>query len=250
MTLIALFLAFFANVVLAGNVETNIHAIALEHRLNESNSKHYNQLLDELRNEGLAFNLIIKPLRRAQVGFKTDPEGCTFPATINAIYTNDIDFKSIPLISSVPIDRISLQIFTAAKKQPITSYEQLSGKRVAILNGVNPSVFLKDIEIQNIETIPNEEILIKMLNANRVDFAIGFSPDILLAAEAINQPNPVFNNKLSLFRNEGASLVCKDTELNRKLVTSFNKIINKLKKSDQLRKILGKHADIVPIQDS
>jgi|GEM_PF-1947916 len=233
-----------ASTNIAGLQPVQIYAYTLEHRLNEAGTMHYNKLLNIMSDRGLKFNILIRSLARSARSMKNDQSACLFPTTINAIAISDPGVDEKKFISSDPIDRVSLRIFTRPDNPKVGDIKELSGKRVALWNGLDPKIFLANIEA-NIETTPNEAIRVKMLNAGRIDAILGFTPDVLLAAESLGFSPPHYDESLALFRNEGASLVCHDNKQNREFILRFNKHLTRLKASGELREILGKHADIV-----
>jgi len=220
-----------------------VYAIALDYRLSEDGTKHYNRLLKAFSERGLDFKVLVRSLKRSQISLKGDVESCLFPATINAMVTNDKALENVSLIASDSIDQVSLRVLTDSSKERITGIDQLAGKRIAILNGLNPDLLLGDIDA-DVEPTPDEYVRLKMLNAGRLDAVLGFTPDILLAAEDLGLPVPHYSEDLALFKDEGASMVCHDTELNRAFVSQFNRILKDLKASGDLQRILGKYAVI------
>jgi ABC-type amino acid transport substrate-binding protein len=247
-------LAFFLSVGASAAPVTNnklsepaqqIYGVSLEYRLQEKGSTQYNALLMHMEQLGLKFNLTIRPLTRVIRGFKNH-KGCMFPSSRSAMdeYTTP-QYKHLSLIESYSVDYISLRVFTNTGDEKIARLEQLTGKRVGLWLGYDPNTFLKGINA-TIEITPSEKIRIKMLAAGRVDAIIGFTPDVMLAADALNVPLPHYDDALALFQNVGASLVCHDTPTNRVFITKFNRILGSLKKTGKLKEILGRHAQFAP----
>jgi hypothetical protein len=222
-----------------------IYAIDLAYRLSESGNTQYNALLNAIEAEGLVFKTVVRPLSRSQLNFKRDKEACIFPATISAIMTNDKSYKKERFVSSTPIDRVSLRALTPPHKPLINTLKDLNDKKIAVVNGLNPSAFFSNINV-TLEYTANEETRIKMLHANRIDAILGFVPDVLLAAEALKMPTPSYNPDLSLVSNEGVAFICHDSDSARNFINSANNIIKNMYLNGKLRKILGPYADIVP----
>ncbi len=226
--------------------ERQIYAYTLDYRLDEAGTGHYNILLENMQKEGLHFNLLARPLKRAIRYFEEDFNSCIFPTSINALKTTFPDLPTDKMIASTPIDRVSLRIFTLPDKPIIQKLQDLEGKKVALWNGLDPGIFLKDINV-DVENTPNEEVRVRMLNANRIDAILGFVPDVYLASEKLGLKPPHASKEISLFNDEGASLVCFNTSDNQLFISEFNSILDELKKSGKLREILGPYANIVGI---
>jgi hypothetical protein len=246
-------LALIVSCIISGNVFASqpstkpiIYAYSLEFRLKEGGTNQYNELFNVLQNEGLEFDLKILPFKRIMSNFKTEDKlVCAFPTSKNAIEKSAPEISSLPIIISDGVDQISLRVFTRPESPTITSLEELKGKTVALWNGLDPTLLFKGAEIK-IETTPNELVRVKMLNAHRIDAILGFTPDVILAAQQLNLLEPHYDNKLALFRDEGASIVCKDSPQNRAFIKEFNTILKQLKTSGQLQQILGPHVELAP----
>lgn len=221
-----------------------VYGYALEFRLQEQGGDQYNHMFQEMARQGLSFELVVQPFTRIIRDIGTHTE-CVFPVSINAIRTAKPRYKDLPLVSSNPIDHISLRVFTRSDKPTLTSLSELDGKKVAVWDGLDADIFLKDVRA-TVETTPNELVRLKMLNKDRIDAILGFTPDVNLAAEVLGIPMPQYANSLALFRDEGASVVCHDTPRNREFILQFNQILAQLKESGKLREVLGPHADLAP----
>ncbi len=241
-----LILALFS-VALRAAEPVQVYAIALDYRLNEEGTKHYNRLLKAAQEKGLNFEVTVRPLKRSHSSFKSDDSSCLFPGSIHALMANDPDYAGLKLIASDPVDYVSLRVLTNRNRKVISSTDEISGKRVAILNGMNLEQLLGHVRVE-LESTPSEYISLKMLEAGRLDALLSFTPDILLAAEDLGLPVPRFDEKLALLRDEGASLICRDNLVNREFVKGFNSILKNLKKSGELQRILGKYAVIAPYE--
>jgi ABC-type amino acid transport substrate-binding protein len=224
---------------------TQIYAISLDYRLDEAGTKHYNQLLGALSEKGLIFKTKVRPLKRTLLSFKLDKKSCVFPASLNALVTNDPTIEHQSLVSGKTIDHVSLRIFTSPNRPVIKSISELNNKRVAILNGLNPDFLLKGINAQ-IEITSNEEVPLKMLAHKRLDAIIGHMPDVFLAADELGFSKPNFEKTVALFKDENISIVCHQTQENQKFINQFNDLLSTLKHNGELLKILGPHATIAP----
>jgi ABC-type amino acid transport substrate-binding protein len=223
-----------------------IYAIELDHRLSENGDTQYNALLNLLTAGKERVNVTVRPLSRTLASFKKDKASCIFPATISAMTANGVSIIEEMLISSAPIDRVSLRILTKVDKPTIKSLNQISNQNIAVINGFNPNAIPSSLNT-TIEYTSNEEIRLKMLNADRVSAVIGFVPDILLAAEALNIPVPNYDENLSLIAVEGVKFICHNSVEAKNFLATTNQSINQLKNTGKLKAILGSYADIVPI---
>ncbi len=210
----------------------------------EGGTTQYNKLFSTLKDEGLEFDLKISPFKRIMRDFETgELPICGFPTSKNAIAKSAPNINNLPILISDGVDQISLRIFTRPDSPKIKNIEELNGKRIALWNGLDPNLLLKGIDVV-IETTPDELVRVKMLDAGRIDVILGFTPDVILAAQQLNLPAPHFEEKLALFRDEGASLVCRDSPENRVLIHNFNTLLQELKQSGKLQQILGPHVEI------
>lgn len=243
-------LLFFLNInpsIAASNdSKVNIIGFSLEYRLTDRGKSQYNRFFSEIKNEGLDFDLKIAPFKRAIREFSDKDDGsCIFPTSLNAIVKAAPSFNIESVVASNPVDKISLRVFSNSRNPIIQSIEELNGKTVALWNGLQPELFLSGVNAK-VETTSDELVRVKMLNANRIDAILGFTPDVILAAQRLGLPEPHFDNRLALFQDEGASLVCKISTKNKNFVKQFNELVSKLKSNGKLLEILGPHVDIAP----
>ena len=222
--------------------QNRIYGYALEYRLQERGRTQYNKLFKALSNFGLSFELVVQPVARIMRDIDTHNH-CIFPASINAINTLKPQYRDLELIASHPVDHISLRVFTRAGAPVVEDLSQLNGKRVAVWGGIDASHFLRGLDV-TVEITPSELVRVKMLDKGRIDAILGFTPDVVLAAEQLSFPAPVYADSLALFRGEGASVVCHDTPDNRVFVDQFNHELSRLKASGELRTIMGPHVEL------
>ncbi len=221
-----------------------IHGYELEFRLVKGGTTQYNALFDTLKKEGLNFELKISPVRRTLREFKPETNtSCIFPVSTDVLIRTDPDFKNSNLITSDAVDIVSLRVFTRTGAKVISDLQQLHGKKIAIWSGLNPDTLLSGIDA-HIETTHSELNRVKMLDAKRIDVIFGFMPDVILAAEQLNLPFPIYDKSFALLNNENTSLVCKKTPENENFIMQFNQTIRKLKSNGELKRILGPHAEL------
>lgn len=221
-----------------------VYAYELDYRLSENGTTQYNLLLKHIIDKGLNIKALVRPLPRTHRKILSDTNACVFPAAINSLKKIWPELNDYNLIKSYPIDRISLRVFTKTNNPIITNLKQLDGKRLAYWNGLTIEQLIPPELSLTLETTPNEEVRVKMLEANRIDAILGFIPDVLLAAEDLELNLPKYDKNLALF-HEAVSLICHENEKTTHLIEQFNKIISDMKKTGKLKEILGPHADIV-----
>lgn len=221
-----------------------IYGYDLDYRLQPNGEGHYHALIQALQERGVVIDLTVLSLVRSLRAMEDDPSACNFPATINAVIRSYPQFADIPLLTGDPIDAISLRVLTRQDEALVTDLQQLAGRRVALWSGLDPDAFLGGVDAI-VEQTPNESVRVRMLDARRLDVIIGFVPDVLLVADALNLPTPHFAEELALYRDEGASIVCRVTPENERALAHFNDVLADMKRSGELRDILGPYADIV-----
>lgn len=220
-----------------------VYGYELDYRLKPDGSGHYNKLLQQMQDQGLQIDLKVLPMIRATREFENRGRGCMFPASINAIIANRPEAAELGLIASDPIDRVSLRVLTHANQPVITDLQQLQGKHVGLWSGLSAAL-LPDIDL-TLEHTSSEKVRVRMLHAGRLDAIVGFIPDVLLVAEALDLPLPHYHPELALLLDEGAAIVCYDSEDNRKMLARFNTALASLRDQGTLRNILGPHTDII-----
>lgn len=236
-------LMFFWGVI-AHAEPLKVYGYDLDFRLQPNGQGHYHAFIQALQARGVEIDLTIVSLVRGLRMMEEDPVACNFPATINAVIRSYPQFANIPLITGDPVDAISLRVLTRQEDPVVTDLQQLSGRRVALWNGLDPNAFLGEVDAI-VEQTPNESVRVRMLDARRLDVIVGFVPDVLLVADALNLPTPHYADELALYRDEGASIVCRVTPENEQALKHFNEVLAEMKRSGALRDILGPFADIV-----
>ena len=222
---------------------TKVYGHELKHRLEPNGSKQYNAFFKAIKSYDIEFDLEVKPLSRSIRSFEKDKNSCLFP-TSKMLVEKTIP-KSVPIgtVESEPLDLISLHVFTNNQSKTIQKLDELNGKRIAVWGGLDVNTILKDTK-PIIETTANEEIRLKMLKAKRIDAILGFKPDVQLASENLGFEQPKYNTELVLYKDEPASIVCHATPENKNFIEKINKIIIKMRKSGELKTILGGYAKV------
>ncbi len=182
------------------------------------------------------------PLLRALRKFEQSKRVCLVPAsiaTITVLSGVEVD----DLQESEAIDIVSSHFLTAPNQPKISNFDMLSGKRVAVRQGVAMEHFAElgsDVEIHR---PPSETSAINMLFSGRVDAIYGWIPDIRIHADLHNLLLPEYDSSFAPFQSS-IHIVCKKFGGMESLMTTINMQIKALKQSGELKEILGKHANI------
>jgi len=223
------------------SVANEVIGLELGNRLQSDGQGQYNQLWNKLTSLGVSKKLLVFPLKRALRNYKPTGNSCIFPSKINSLIKIFPQFNNSDFIASNGVDYVRIKVMTRPGEPVVKELSQLRGKRVAIWNGLDPKAFLPGLDVR-IETTLNEEVRLKMLYGNRVDAIIGFIPDALIAADKLGIKVPSHEGAYTYFADSPITLVCYNTEENRKFINKFNTLIKQLKLSGELREILGPHA--------
>lgn len=240
---IKIFVAFLLVFSFASSAQQSVIGLELEYRLRQDGSAHYNKMWQRLQQLGANRGLEVLPLKRAFRDFSPQGTSCLFPTTISSLTTTFPQFKQADLITTESVDYVLLKVMTRPGEPVIKDLAQLNGKRVALWNGLDPAIFLKDLDV-TVETTTDEAVRLKMLNSRRVDAILGFLPDTLLAADALGMEHPNHAGAYQYFTTNRVSMVCFDSPENRQYVEQFNKALLILKQTGELKRILGPHVTL------
>lgn len=221
------------------------HVIGLElpNRLQSDGQAHYNVMWNRILELGFSHNIEVLPLKRAFRDFSELQDSCLFPTTVESLTTSFPQFKGKRFISSDEVDYVHLKVMTRPGEPVISDLSELNGKKVALWNGLDPKIFLAGLDVET-ETTISEEVRIKMLNSHRVDAILGFIPDTLIAADKMQVTPPEHEGGYVFFDNQAVTMVCFESDNNRKLLEQFNHVLAQLKSSGELQTILGPHARV------
>lgn len=215
---------------------TTVYAIDLEYRLN-GKGLDYDRLLDEIKVYYPGLNIVVLPIKRAHFSFNDDPEGCIFPSNREVMTS----FKStlIPienLIDSEPIDTVGISLFSLFPKNNIN--------KVGVINGMPEIHDIKVGDYDNFYVNDISSLLIMLFN-DRINGAIGFYPDFLIAS---NKHGYDFK-KVKEYRiyRDNVGFVCKNTVDNIAAMKSLNCAINKLHSTGRIHQILSPFASVVEV---
>ncbi len=225
-----------------------IIAAHLEGRLDNDPNSGYNKLLDKvLPTQSHYLKYQRYPLTRALRKFAEAKRVCLFPASKTAA-AFIIGTETDNLYESISIDSVSSHFISAPGKKMIEQASDLDGLKVAIQHGVSGNAFLNINPNMAFITAPDDLTALKMLYANRVDAMYGWYPDVYYIAEKNNLPLPSFNPELVVFKTT-THFVCKGFGGYEDLLKILNIRIRKLRKSGELKSILGKHVQIAKETD-
>ena len=227
------------------SAEQKIYGLDLVNRLSSENSLHYNELWKELEKSGIPRFDAVLPFKRQLLEFHYNPDSCLFPGAISVLKQGMIS-KDFSLIEGAGVDYVGLTALTRASSKPITKLEDLHGKRVGMWNGIQLDHLSTHFKKMTITTVKNEDQLIQLLNAERVDAILAFFPDILLTASRLNLDLPIYDGRFWILPKVPATMVCHDTNANRQLIDKFNHAINTLRSNKKLEEILGPLVEITP----
>jgi len=180
-----------------------------------------------------AYPLIHKvlPNNRAFREFQECQNCCYSPSNLNSNFYN----FSENIKSTKAINTAKAFIFSHHTSRPYNKLNQLKGKTVGLERGMN---YGKAVENGNFRPSITNSLLqnFNMLKIERIDAVIAYAPDIYQAFKEIDKTFFQFDIKQPIAVHEDA-LVCRGVE--QRFIQDFNKGLEKLKKSGQLKVILG-----------
>lgn len=159
-------------------------------------------------------SLKIVPPARAEVSFSKCTNCCLSPANKNPEFYDYGD----DTVMTKPMATAMVLVFTAAGSEPVTSLEQLKGKRVGIRRGM---VYGSTVDNAGLKTNETNTISanIKKLNAGRLDAFIAYSPDVYTAFEEMGM-EPLPHAKENPIAVHPDALVCKG--VSNEFIEAFN----------------------------
>ncbi|MEX0297679.1 MAG: substrate-binding periplasmic protein [Kordiimonas sp.] len=223
-----------------------IIAAHLEGRLDDDPQSGYNKLLKKiLPTQSHYLKYQRYPLTRALRKFAEAKRVCLFPASKTAV-ASIVKIETDNLYESIPIDSVSSHFISAPDKRKVERPSDLDGLKVGVQHGVSGRAFSDINPNITVITAPDDLTALKMVYANRVDVMYGWYPDSYYIAEKNNLPLPYFNPEFVIFETT-THFVCKEFGGFEDLLKILNTRIRNLKKTGELKNILGKHAQITPL---
>lgn len=183
------------------------------------------------------------PLVRALRYFEETERTCLFPASVSAAMALT-EIEPADLIESVAIDRVSSHFMVRSDTNPPSNFDEMSGLTLAIQGGVKIEAMTGHETNFRIIRTPDDKTALRMLQASRVDAMYGWNPDALIISENNGLPLPHFNPDFILF-DTTTHVVCKKASGVDAFLGRINERIEALRRSGQLREMLGPHARIV-----
>lgn len=212
----------------------------LDQRFEHDESSPYQVLLRKL-SYGYNVEIGVYPVKRSTQTFIKDRTACIGPSAISTIKKFFREkFEEMKLIESDSIEFLTTRIFSKRGSAVARSLKDIEGKKVVSWLGIPDKLFLPGAEFDSIKVKSDSQAL-KILNAGRADFLLGFIPDTPMVAEKMKIEQPLFDANFIIF-SEDLTFVCHDTPRNRKYLKEFNKKLAELKNSGELQKILGPYS--------
>ncbi len=224
-----------------------IFSYYLKERLSYDGDLGYNKVLDNiLRDVKQEVTVNIAPLRRSSLAFARTPDSCTYPANEMAWRSHLKERQDIPLISSLPLDMVSVRIYTRLDQPKIQHADELKGKMVGHMIGSAGKAILDKDDSINFYGVEREEILLGMLTRKRVDAILGFHPDMPMAMDRLGFDQAHFADKYAVL-NVPVHIMCHKTERTIAFIETVDKHIRQIRTSGKLQKLLGPYAIIAPL---
>lgn len=190
---------------------------------NEDTLGPYNNVLKEF--DGLE-TYFTNPAR-ADVLFSQHKIDCLFPASTAAMG------QANNYISSTPINRTHAYIFAT---EPYDSIEKFKGKTLAIRRGLSIGRIRSRLEA-NYADIASDTAMISFLHKKRADGMLAYLADSVAAYESLGLPLDYYNENLPIHTSEDA-FVCHKNAFTQSKINAFNRVIEALRSSGKLQKIL------------
>ena len=193
----------------------------------------YTRLINTIREQSkLEFESIYLPSSRANKLLNEQKLDCIFPIL-------PTDNRDIPTAFSVPVNGIRAHIFSV-KDKPYLGLDELTGLSVVYLRGYLFGDLIKHNTQINFFPVNSQAAAFSMLKKNRANAYLDYIPDIKYALNkkqiaelSFSEDNPV----LSSFDR----LECFDDEKTQAFLKVFDQQIMLLRKTGELKNILGKY---------
>lgn len=230
--------------------EITLYSYYLPHRLTRTSDKQYDLLLKELLADGdIRFSHQTAPLKRSSASFRSNPVSCVWPANPRALKAVGREGTD-DLISSEPLDVVSLRLYTHEKPAGPVSIDVFEPERIGYIRGSGAIPLLGE-KSKRFIPLSSEEQLISMLELGRLDAFLGHHPDTALALDDLEKPGVLHVTPLAILNLRfPVSFVCHDNKQTRSMLMKLNPRIKVLAASGRLKEILGEHAEFEDPQDS
>lgn len=221
-----------------------LYSFLLKDRLDAKGTLHYNKVLTYiLQDVNADLGVRIVPIARAVKSFFEEKKACIFPTSFNLLrFDQSPNTQKIPFIQSLPLDTISVGLYSRKENKALTSKNDVQGKVIGHLMGTVGRQMLHGVDAI-VRSVPDEEMLVRLLERGRVDAYVGHHPDTALAMERLGIKTINYKPDVVLHKTS-VHIVCRDFEGVESIVSKMNARILELHKSGRLQKMLGPFAEI------
>lgn len=217
----------------------------------------YTRILDALahRMKPQAFSFARHPVRRAVRDMTSDkPKAdCIFPTDIRNMA--DMGLDADDFLQSDPLNFARVHIFTAPGSPRIKQLNQLDHLAVAYTAGygfgpvLTPAIEGKqDLFRQKVPVVNSVQSMRMLLKYNRVDAVIGYLPEDVMVAQALDLPRPNFDAN-AVFFEVAERIVCHKNPRNEAFLKGVNDALAEKRHSGELKRVLGA-AYLEPLSES
>lgn len=216
------------------------------HRIEHDGSGDYDRLMKAML-EQISSNVTVNimPIKRSYRALLAGGSYCAVPFSLDVFLANNPTAKRANYSAGVPIDLISGHAVSRPGEPIATSEAALKGKRLAAWWGLSEEAYMADLHMTVVQTTSEEEAL-RLLYAERVDYAWGWIPDSLMHYEKARLPKPKFDQNLILL-SDTVGIVCRRTSDTATFLQESDKILNTMRKDGHLERLLSRHARIVGV---
>lgn len=221
-----------------------LYSFLLKDRLDAKGTLHYNKVLTYiLQDVNADLGVRVVPIARAVKSFFEEEKACIFPTSFNLLrFGQSPDIQKIPFIQTFPLDTISVGLYSRKEDKALISKKDVDGKVIGHLMGTVGRQMLSDVNAI-VRSVPNEEMLVRLLEHGRVDAYVGHHPDTALAMDRLGVKTINYEPDVVLHKTS-VHIVCRDFLNVQAMVDKINIRILELHKSGRLQEMLGPFAEI------
>lgn len=191
----------------------------------------YNYLVDKLKEKTVStFELIYFPPARSDMLLANKLIDCIIPGNIN-----QVEFPE-QHVASIAFNQARAHIFTKKNRPVINSLADLDDKVLATRRGYHYGDKLFGNNIKNVKVNTIKQSIL-MLEKDRVDAFVAYSPDILGTLKEFDTISFHYNKNF-VIHQQSEQIVCQKTQRNKQFIKELNKAITELKSSGELDTIL------------
>lgn len=191
----------------------------------------YNYLVDKFKEKtSVAFKLIYFPPARSAKLLANKQIDCLMPANINQVEQPEQH------VASIAFNYARAYVFTKNNRPVIQSFAALDGKILATRRGYHYGGISFGSSIKSVQTNTIKQSIL-MLEKERIDAFIAYSPDILGTLKDFNSIDFHYD-KSFVIHQQAEQIVCQKTQQNKQFIKELNQAITELKASGELDLIL------------